>query len=717
MKSAYDNPSARCTAYASQFDIDLFNAAAQLAISTTEASKRVKEVQRKLNQLPWYERKDAVAFFENHGIRYFGELLERYGEKLGDDLANTRAIALAMGWCAPLLTENMFVAKQRCDFTNRLAGMTDDLYITVARYLLAEGPERRTLHDFLLVWGHKGTEEIIFTLCSLEDTAEAYDALRLKLVSALGERRTMHVLDNAGIYAWLIVSCREAITACRKKDNAVPRALMALSAGYVRETNAAHGKLMEAGFSANDILYLNSMFVWEAAFRNCQADPDSLPAEHLAADYVVSVLNAHDAQPDNVLSYVKWLLTRYFRFDIRLEKKEGLWEYISDRLDITCPETILWMITELKKDYAYRFDVLDARWDILAGNLPADRYHELFRRQLTHGNKPAETVRAMLEKYRALTGKDYAKAFESYTGYEYDAFSLLVRHGITDLWSFFDAHKAAKLEPYGGHSVLDYVWHEAEGVKTPEAYAFWKRFFGEYKPRDLPSFFRGRAFHEAFFKRSSYSYSCTEYLSFRRDFLTREENRQLYEWIDASVFVWKAEDYPKRVLSFLKSEDAWAVFDLQELKPVYDALRTSNPELRELETLKSRFLTEEELAADRAEKEAKEQERKRAAAEAERKKICDGMDEVFDGTLTSIRKYMDRNDYWESYLRYAAHHARALLGKVLDQTHEMSRKEYRSMLHILGNMVAYDDLPVEMVLAAVQGVSIENGQEKKGDEE
>ena len=210
MKSAYDNESARCKAYAGQFNIDLFNAAVQLAISTTEAPKQVKEVQRKLNQLPWYERKDATAFFEPHGIRYFGELLERYEEKLGDDLANTRAVALAMGWCAPLLTENMFVGKQRHDFMKRLVGMTDDLYITVARYLLAEEPDRRTLHDYLLAWGHKGTEEVIFTLCALENTVEAYEALRPKLVSALSAKRTLPVLDNAGIYAWLIATCREA---------------------------------------------------------------------------------------------------------------------------------------------------------------------------------------------------------------------------------------------------------------------------------------------------------------------------------------------------------------------------------------------------------------------------------------------------------------------------------------------------------------------------
>ena len=37
------------------------------------------------------------------------------------------------------------------------------------------------------------------------------------------------------------------------------------------------------------------------------------------------------------------------------------------------------------------------------------------------------------------------------------------------------------------------------------------------------------------------------------------------------------------------------------------------------------------------------------------------------------------------------------------------------MLHILGNMVAYDDLPVEMVLAAIQGIGITE-EDGEGDE-
>ena len=714
MKSAYGNPAARCRAYAGSFNIDLFNAAAQLAITTTEAPKQVKEVQHRLNRLPWYERGDASAYFEPQGIRYFGELLERYGEKMGDDIANTRAIALAMGWCAPLLTENMFVAKQRQGFMKKLSANTDDLYVTVARYLLAEDVNRRTLRDTLLAWGYKATEEIIFALCSLEDTADAYEALRPRLVSLLGTKRTFPTVDNAGIYAWLVSACREAISACRKKDNALPRALMALSTGYVRETKPAHRTLEAAGFSHEEILYLNSMFIWERAFRNHQVNMDSSPAEHLAADFVVACLNLPRALPDSILDYIQWLLTRYFRFDIKLEGTEGLWEYIRDRLEIACPETMLWMIEGLKKEYAYRFDVLDSKWDLLVQRLPFARYHALFRNQLVCGNGDGKDVKAMIDKYAALMGKRYADAFEEYSTCEEKPFGLLVKHGVIDLWAFFDAHKDAKQGPRSGYTPLDYVWEACKGVRSPEAFAFWKRFFEEYTARDLSSFFHSAQFHEPFYTRSSYGYGYgyNDRLSFRRGFLTREENRLLYEWIDASVFAFRAEEYPRRVLQFLKSDDAYAVYDLAELKPVFDALRTSHPELPDLEGLKKRFLSEEELAADQAAKDARERARRQAAAEAERKKICDGMDEAFDGTLTSIRKYMERKAYWEKDMAYAAHHARDLLGKVLDVTRAMSRREYRSMLHILGNMVAFDDLPAEMVLNAVQGVSITEDNEK-----
>ena len=100
-------------AYEEQFNVRLFNTAVRLATETTEAHKENPALLQKLAHLPWYQRVSGMDYFESREIRYFGELLERYGEKLGDDIANTRAVALAMAWTAPILTPNMFVGRQR----------------------------------------------------------------------------------------------------------------------------------------------------------------------------------------------------------------------------------------------------------------------------------------------------------------------------------------------------------------------------------------------------------------------------------------------------------------------------------------------------------------------------------------------------------------------------------------------------------------------------
>lgn len=86
----------RFDACAAQVNIHLFNTAVHLAISTTDAGKQIPALKQQLNAMIWYEHTDSRATFEPHGIRYLGELLERYAEKLGDTRANLRAVALAL---------------------------------------------------------------------------------------------------------------------------------------------------------------------------------------------------------------------------------------------------------------------------------------------------------------------------------------------------------------------------------------------------------------------------------------------------------------------------------------------------------------------------------------------------------------------------------------------------------------------------------------------
>ena len=86
----------------------------------------------------WASRcNDPGAYFAQHELRYIGEITERFEERIGSRPEIFRALALALGFALPFLTDSMFVGTQREDFIRRLdkeAG--NDLYLQGARYLL-----------------------------------------------------------------------------------------------------------------------------------------------------------------------------------------------------------------------------------------------------------------------------------------------------------------------------------------------------------------------------------------------------------------------------------------------------------------------------------------------------------------------------------------------------------------------------------------------------
>ena len=159
----------RFDACAAQVNIHLFNAAVYLAITTTDAGKQIPALKQQLNAMIWYEHTDSRATFEPHGIRYLGELLERYAEKLGDTQANLRAVALALAWLKPILSDGMFVGSQRADLLKAVRkAAPKDIYLTGALYRLAEGAEQETLRKTLLQWDYTRIEDVLFALCALD---------------------------------------------------------------------------------------------------------------------------------------------------------------------------------------------------------------------------------------------------------------------------------------------------------------------------------------------------------------------------------------------------------------------------------------------------------------------------------------------------------------------------------------------------------------------
>lgn len=690
-------------AYEEQVNLELFNAAIKLAAETTEAHKEVDGLLRGLKRLPWYQRVSGLEYFERADIRYFGELLERYGEKLGDTNANTRAIALAMSWCAPILTQNMFIGKQRDDFMVKLSLMGEsDTYIATALYRLSEGTTRDAWRANLIVREYKRTEEIILALCSMDDPGQCYDELRPALAALLGDKRTLPVEENAGIYAWLAASCFDTIKACRKKDNAVPKAIASLALGYLREDKPAHKALLVAGYTPREILYLNSMFLWDESLRSHGFYSNSIPAERLATAFVQAALGAPEPQKESTLDYIYWLSDRYSSFAMKYEGNAGLWMAVCKGLKVVCPETLVWMCRKDYK-YIYSFDVLDDKWDLLARELHKSKYDELFRTQLDwEPNASAERLRAMLDKYKSFMGRDFLTFFDTYNSWYRASLNTLVRTGIIDLWDFFEKHRddPGSRTHYGS---LEYVWNYASGVKNRESYEFWKRFYENYDMRDLPMFFPDKQFHNSFFERTGY-WNEVKRLAFKRDFLNREENRQLCEWIEASAFVLAPQDFTRRATEMLESPDTEEFYDTDELRPIFIALLTDEPKSGRLASLKPRFMSQEELDAEKEARERKAAELERAKAEAERSKTCSEMNAAFDGTLKSIYAYLDKLWYRGDERRYAAQNAKCLLAEALSDIAQLDRSEYRLLLKILADIVGLadgDDQYVRGILGAI----------------
>ena len=151
------------------------------------------------------------------------------------------------------------------------------------------------------------------------------------------------------------------------------------------------------------------------------------------------------------------------------------------------------------------------------------------------------------------------------------------------------------------------------------------------------------------------------------------------------------DDFPNRAAEFLESTDTAELFEVGELRPIFEALIANNPQSSVLCGLKRRFMSEEELEVEKKAKEEKQRQLELARADAERRQTVSKMDEKFDGTIKSIADFLDGVKWRRDERRYAAENAECLLIDALKDRTVLSREEYRLLLAILSDIIAYAD--------------------------
>lgn len=683
-------------------DLTLYHAFAELVVQTAQDGEaRILYRQLEARQI-WQEDQNVSSYFEAYSLRYPGEVLERFEEKLGIDIRILRALALALGYTRRCQADTMFVGNQRNDFIQKLRRTAGtDVYLQGALYLLeTDALRRRTRLDELAAREYARTEEALFVLSLFDDPETGYQAMRPQLTRLFGPERTISMARDFGVLEWFIRFYAEEAKRYRGKNDLVLRTLMKLPYMNMKPDSREFSVLHTAGYSMEEITMANSLAVWADRIPD-RLSSKGIAAEKIAVACVRMLLNGPDGQPEEIYAYISWLFQVYKKFEVRYEGYQDLWAAIQTGLAPTAPQTILWMNQTIKRQFPYRFDVFDPRYDILANELSNEEYAELFTVQMLR-SRAAIPLRRWLTRYQALTGVEYIEYFNKRHWLTLRSFVLLVERKEINLWQFFEQHKGDGARAHPLELLEEYVLK----ISSWRCFRFAQKLFSQYTFSQLQEIFGDNFyFHQKFVKKESYYNKKVQSFSMVRPFLTAEQHRQLYDWIDASLFQTEPEYYDSFVLCALKAPVIQRIYDKPLLASVLRQLLTHDAcNGYEVNQLKERFYSKEEMEADRKATAEQEEQEKERQWQQQVMKCQEKLASCYNGSAESLIQFMHGYHFGE--IRKAA------LGMVYEKLLEwpagcaqtLEAAEMWKFFELCGSLVMYEPRPRREILTMVQTI-------------
>ena len=690
------------SAYQKVIDLTLYHAFAELIVQMAQDDEvRILYRQQEVRQI-WQRDQNVSGYLETYSLRYPGEVLERFEEKRGTDMRILRALALALGYTRQCQADTMFVGNQRNDFLQKLRRTAGtDVYLQGALYLLeTDAPQRRARLDELAAREYARTEEALFVLSLFDDPEAGYQAMRPQLTRLFGPDRTLSLKWDFGVLEWFIRFYAEEAKRYRSKTDLVVRTLLKLPYMNMKPDSREFSILLTAGYSMEEITLANSLAVWADRIPD-RLSSKGIVAEKIAVACVRMLLNGPDGQPEEIYAYISWLFQVYKKFEVRYEGYQDLWEAIQTGLAPTAPQTILWMNQTIKRQFPYRFDVFDPRYDILANELSNEEYAELFTVQMLR-SRAAIPLRRWLTRYQALTGVEYIEYFNKRHWLTLRSFVLLVERKEINLWQFFEQHKGdgARAHP------LELLEEYALKISSWRCFRFAQKLFSQYTFSQLQEIFGDNFyFHQKFVKKESYYNKKVQSFSMVRPFLTAEQHRQLYDWIDASLFQTEPEYYDSFVLCALKAPVIQRIYDKPLLASVLRQLLTHDAcGGYEVNQLKERFYSKEEMEADRKATAEQEEQEKERQWQQQVMKCQEKLASCYNGSAESLIQFMHGYHFGE--IRKAA------LGMVYEKLLEwpagcaqtLEAAEMWKFFELCGSLVMYEPRPRREILTMVQTI-------------
>lgn len=610
-------------------NINLFNKLVSFIMESTNIENLIILNRLKREHI-WFKIIPNNDIQTEYNFRYLGELLERYEERENVTIKEIRAIALAIAYTKDLINKDMIIGTQLTDFINKIYDISnDDIYLKGALYVY-DKDKYENLFEELVSQNFNTTEDVIFVLSIFDDTQRGFEQLNKSLIKLLGKSKTISVIENVGIYNWIIKRLYSFIKSNRKKGLELIKALISIPTSFIKQDSKFFEILLENNYTKEEIAFMNYVLIHYQSVPDCVKLRKSIVEEKIAINCCKVFLNSENIYSDYVYNLITSMLNYYRYFGIKCYGFSGIKEAIADNVNIKIPEVFIKFYKQLNRSI-HSFDILNEKWDIVQNKFDKLEYENLFDNYLQSYDYTKEEIEKRIDKYQKLVKSSYIESFYFFNYERQCIFSILVEKDIINLNYFFEKYIIHK-DKYNLEHLAKYV----SGITTRKSFLFFKYFLNlkEFTIKDIKKY----DFDINCLYHKSYGWYTDSYLNIGRDFLSLDEQKELFMWLEKYIFFVKPESYINFVLTFLNDDIVSTLFSKDELKKIYNIASNIDDDIKNNKYLREKYLSAEEL--ELLIKKEKEDEEKRKLIEHQKKEseIADKFRGI-EKTLKKINKF------------------------------------------------------------------------------
>lgn len=491
---------------------------------------------------------------QSYGLRYLGEIFERYEERIGGDIKNLRAIAFAAAQMKKYLKSDMFVDSQDRKFIQRIRPLCgEDLFLAGALYGLTEScSEKKAIYKQFNHYKYEHTYELIFALAVIHEEATAWKEFYGLTVKFLGNGRDLPVYGNEGVFMWFINAFEYHIKEARSKDAGTLKALKSLVEKRVKQETRPFQYLLNSGYSKQEIMYLNMYCMVNRVTALSQ-----VTIERSVAAFCDFFLNSEHIENITIVEFCLKLMQAYYTLGTSIQGYKYLSTLLSETVRVKNIDVFkkLYGINEKwnLNSICFCIDLLDSKWDFLYSFLTEEKYISLFEQCVSRCNY--SNLQLWLDKFKEVAGYNYEEMFWTrvYNEQSFKIFEIVMdgkeENHLLELYKQYRNESEENKEKWT--YMKDYLVKNISLLHSGYVFEVWDFIVQNDGLEKLVKQIGERNLLTSVWLKDSNDVQQKEHLSF----LSKEQKERLYTLAEDFMFRYNPSSYKEYVFQYLMHKD------------------------------------------------------------------------------------------------------------------------------------------------------------------